>query len=91
MRKMCLSPALAATLSWLAATPRAQLVARKGPTSPAAPGRVTVGSRALTMRQVSHSQGHGTEVPRLSPVSGSQGKLNSSSYYCQCYQSSNHP
>ena len=77
---MCLSPAPAAALRWLAATPRAQHVAGKGPVSPATPGKGHGWVRAPghgSPPAVGHGQG--AAAPRALPVSGSQGRVNSGS------------
>lgn len=85
MRKMCLSPALEVALRWLAATPRAQHTAGKGPVSPATPGEghewvrtPGKGGRSLP----AGGQGQGAAVPRSLPVSGSQGRVNSGPCHC---------
>lgn len=81
MRKMCLSPAPAAALRWLAATPRAQQVAGQGPMSPATPGKghgwVQAPRHGGSPPAV--GRGQGAAAPRSLPVSGSQGRVNSGS------------
>lgn len=82
MRKMCLSPALEVALRWLAATPRAQHTAGKGPASPATPGESHSGYRHPGKGPVSSCAWPGPRDSSAKIVSESQGRVNSGPCHC---------
>lgn len=84
MRRMCLSPALEVALRWLAATPRAQHTAGKGPVSPATPRESHQGVRAAGDGPVSSCTWPGPRDSSARIVAGERVTGRVSSGPCHC-------